>query len=89
MKTFEVRTPDGRSIRHLAQTRDELTARLSPGYVIMGEGFGCDHNGQGGYVVPIGGKSLLAVLLESHGDELKAWLRANLPMLDVVKHKVE
>jgi hypothetical protein len=77
MKTFEVRTPDGRSIRHQAGTVDELKARLSPGYIIFGEGFGCDHNGQGGYVVPIGGKSLMAVLLESHGDELRGWLAMN------------
>ena len=77
MKTFEVRTPDGRSIRHLAETVDVLKARLSPGYLVTGEGFGCDHNGQGGYVVPLGGKSLMAVLLESHSDELKAWLTLN------------
>jgi hypothetical protein len=77
MKTFEVRTPDGRSIRHQAETMDQLNLRLSPGYIIMGEAFGADHNGQGGYVVPIGGKSLLAVLLESHGDELRGWLALN------------
>lgn len=88
MKTFEVRSPDGRLIRHMDRAFNLLKARLSPGYVIMGEAFGADHNGQGGYVVPIGGKSLMAVLLESHGDELRAWLRENLPMLDVVKHKL-
>jgi hypothetical protein len=77
MKTFEVRTPDGRSIRHLDHTIDALKARLSPGYIVMGEAFGADHNGQGGYIVPLGGKSLLAVLLESHGDELRRWLDLN------------
>lgn len=85
MKTFEVRTPDGRSIRHLSETIDALKAKLALNYVVVGEGFGCDANGQGGYVVPIGGKSLMAVLLDSHGDELKEWLRHTLPTLDVRK----
>ena len=75
MKAFEVRTPDGRLIRHLSATIDSLKSRLAPNYVITGEAFGFDVNGQGGYVVQLGGKSLLAVLLEAHGDELRAWLR--------------
>jgi hypothetical protein len=85
MKAFEVRTPDGRLIRHLGVTIEALRASLAPNYAVTGEVFGGDVEGRGGYVVPLGGKSLLAVLLEAHGEELKTWLRANLPTLDVRK----
>jgi hypothetical protein len=78
LKTFEVRTPDGRSIRRRASDVEALRASLVPGYVVAGEVFGANiQDDAGGYVVPIGGKSLLAVLLESHGDELRGWLDLN------------
>lgn len=84
MKVFEVRGRAGSTTRHLAETADSLKAGLLPGYEITAEVFGASINepdeypvAVGGYVIPIGGPSLMAILLKHHGDELRAWLLAN------------
>jgi hypothetical protein len=74
MRVFEVFTPDGRKVRHLSETREGLAARLEAGYAIGAEVYGADEHGAGGYATATNGKSLMAVLLEAHGDELLAWL---------------
>jgi ribulose bisphosphate carboxylase small subunit len=85
MKVFEVRTPDGRVVRHEAESAEQLKGELQPGYAIAAEVYGADDQRQGGWSVPVGGKSLMALLLEHHGDELRAWLRENdvaMPQID-------
>ena len=76
MKVFEITTPDGRKVRHSAESLDAAKAKLLPGYSVSGEVLGADVNMDGGYVLPIGGKSLLAELLERHGDEMGEWLKS-------------
>lgn len=76
MKIFEITTPDGRKVRHAAKDAADAASRLMPGYAVTGEVLGADGELLGGYVLPIGAKSLLGELLERHGDELLAWLTA-------------
>jgi len=47
VRLYEIRTPDGRSIRQL---RDLTKDRLLEGYSIVGEVFGADSEKRGGYV---------------------------------------
>jgi hypothetical protein len=49
---------------------------LLPNYTITAEVFGASGDGQGGFAASIGpgAKSIMASLLESHGDELVAFL---------------
>jgi hypothetical protein len=82
VKVFEVRTPDRRSIRHSALSLAALKAALQPGYEPVAEVYGADAEMKNGWSVPFGGQTLMGALLEAHGDEMKAWLRANLPTLD-------
>ena len=78
MKVFEVSTPDGRRLRHQHESLEAAQKAMLPGYAVTGEVFGADLlDNRGGYVRPIGGKSLLAVLIEHHADELLTWLRDN------------
>jgi hypothetical protein len=74
MKTFDVEAPDGRIVRLQAESIDTLKPQIAAGYTIVAEAFGARKDGTGGYSIPLGGKSLLAILLEAHGDDLLAWL---------------
>jgi hypothetical protein len=74
---FEVIAPDGRVIRHQGETSDEVAARLTRGYEVYAEVFGAGADLKGGYSVRLGGPSLMAIILERHGDELMVWLRSN------------
>ena len=76
MKVFEIAAPDGRRVRYVAESIEAARASLVAGYELMGEVFGADDKNAGGWLVPVGGKSLMGLLLEHHGDELLAWLRA-------------
>jgi hypothetical protein len=70
----ELRAPDGRLPRIKAESIDEVKAQLQPGYEIIGRVFGVDGASNGGFVARQGEPSLMAQLLEAHGDELLAWL---------------
>jgi len=76
VKWFEVRTPDGRLVRHRAVSLDALRKSLLPNYVCVAEVFGASDQGLGGFAVSIspGAKSTMSGLLAAHGDELLAWL---------------
>ena len=74
MKMFDVEAPDGRIVRLPAESIEALKPQLAAGYTIVAEAFGVRKDGAGGYSIPLGGKSLLAILLEAHGDELLAFL---------------
>lgn len=74
MKLFEIKAPDGRILRQRHESLVTLQAQLQPGYDVVGEVLGASHDDLGGLVQPIGGPSLMQVLLDAHGDELLAWL---------------
>jgi hypothetical protein len=73
-KWFEVSCPDGRKVRHRGSSSESLQRTLHPGYRVVGQVFGHDEDGSGGFVSMSGAPSMLKALLESHGDELLAWL---------------
>ena len=70
MKLFEIKAPDGRILRQEHAAKPVLTA----GYEVTGIVFGAASDGTGGLVEKIGGPSLMAMLIEAHGDELVAYL---------------
>lgn len=72
MKLFEIKAPDGRILRQEHADKPVLTS----GYEVTGVVIGAASDGTGGLVEKIGGPSLMRVLLEAHGDELAAWLKA-------------
>ena len=76
MPVYEVETPDGRFIRHRVDDLDAFKLSLQHGYVVRGEVLGADGALRGGFVESIepGAKSVLALLLDAHGDELEDWL---------------
>jgi hypothetical protein len=73
-KWFEVSCPDGRKVRHRGASLESLQRALHPGYRVVGQVFGHDEDGTGGFVSMSGAPSMLKALLESHGDELVAFL---------------
>jgi len=75
MKMFDVEAPDGRIVRLPAESIEALKPQLAAGYTIVAEAFGVRKDGAGGYSIPLGGKSLLAILIEAHGDDLLAFLK--------------
>lgn len=79
---FEITTPDDRIIRHEHPSLEAAEKALVYGYSVTGEVIGCDRDGKGGLVNPLGpgARSLMKVLLEAHGDELLSWL---------ARHKIE
>ena len=64
-------------------TVSEHQAKLMPGYAIIGTISLCDHEGNGGFVSPLNGPSLMGELLKAHGDELLAWLKQQAVMFGV------
>jgi hypothetical protein len=73
-KWFEVSCPDGRKIRHRGASLESLQRALQPGYRAIGQVFGANEDGSGGFVSMPGAPSMLKALLESQGDELLAFL---------------
>ena len=74
MTLFEIRAPDGRILRQEHASLEVLKASMIAGYEVTGVVFGAGSDGSGGFVEKIGGPSLMSILLESHGDELMAYL---------------
>lgn len=72
MRLFEIKAPDGRILRQEHAEKPTLMA----GYEVTGVVFGAASDGTGGLVEKIGGPSLMAILLDAHGEELAAWLKA-------------
>lgn len=77
MKLFEIKTPDGRRLRQHYETAVDAGAKLLPGYEVAGEVFLADADGNGGFLSPVKGQTLMGALLEAHGDELLAYLEKN------------
>lgn len=78
MSLFEIKTPDGRYIRHHHATLDAARAALQPGYEVSGEVIGAAGDGHGGFVQPIGAKSVLAALIEHDDGALLAWFETKI-----------
>lgn len=76
MKLFEIKAPDGRILRQEHASLELLKPSLMAGYEVTGVVFGAASDGTGGLVEKIGGPTLMSILLEAHGDELAAWLKA-------------
>lgn len=74
MKLFEIKAPDGRTLRQEHASLETLKGALMPGYEVTGTVFGAATDATGGLVEKIGGPSLMTILLETHGEELLAWL---------------
>jgi hypothetical protein len=53
---------------------DALQKELQPGYRAIGQVFGHNEDGTGGFISQPGAPSMLKALLESQGDELLAFL---------------
>jgi hypothetical protein len=75
VKLFEIKAPDGRILRQHHASLETLKASLVAGYEVTGVVFGAASDDSGGMVEKIGGPSLMSMLLDAHGDELKAWLQ--------------
>jgi hypothetical protein len=75
-KWFECACPDGRKVRHRGASLESLQRALQPGYRAIGQVFGANEDGTGGFVSSPGAPSMLKALLESEGDELLAFLAA-------------
>jgi hypothetical protein len=73
-KLFETVCPDGRKVRHRHHSLEALRKALQPGYVAVGQVFGANEEGTGGIVSGMGQPGMFTALLESHGDELVAFL---------------
>jgi hypothetical protein len=73
-KLFETVCPDGRRVRHRHHSFEALQKALQPGYLVAGQVFGANADDTGGIVSRPGAPSMLKALLESHGDELVAFL---------------
>lgn len=90
MRTFEVKTPDGRHIRHLAASPDDAKKGLVFGYEVVGEVLGAKPDGSGGVVSSMTGeRTLMGDLLDRHGDELLAWLASSgiVPAVRILSEK--
>ena len=74
MKLFEIKAPDGRILRQEHASLESLKAALMAGYVVTGTVFGAASDGTGGMVEKIGGPSLMKTLIDTHGDDLMAYL---------------
>jgi hypothetical protein len=70
-KWFEVATPDGRKVRHRGASFEFLQKALQPGYRIVGQVFGADENGTGGFISQPG---FLTAILQAYEGELVEWL---------------
>jgi hypothetical protein len=75
-KWFAVSAPDGRTVRHRHSSMDALQKELQPGYRAIGQVFGHNEDGTGGFISQPGAPSMLKALLESDGDVLMEWLAA-------------
>jgi hypothetical protein len=75
-KLFETMCPDGRVVRHRAESLDALRKALLPNYVVRGQIFGADADGNGGFTAPISSSAptIMESLLDAFGDQLLAWL---------------
>ncbi|MFZ3327283.1 MAG: hypothetical protein WA231_15955 [Methylocella sp.] len=72
-KLFETVCPDGRKVRHRHHSLEALQKGLLPGYRAIGQVFGADADGNGGFVPQRG---FLTAVLEAYESELVEWLEA-------------
>jgi hypothetical protein len=72
-KLFESVCPDGRKVRHRHYSLEALQKGLLPGYRAIGQVFGADADGKGGFVPQPG---FLTAVLEAYESELVEWLEA-------------
>lgn len=79
MTLYEIEAPDGRRIRQYSNgSSSEVQTALMPGYKVKGTVSLADDRGEGGFLCPLNGKTLMGALLDAHGDELVAWLKGKL-----------
>lgn len=79
MRLFEITAPDGRIVRQMAVSAEDLKGRLVSGYGITGIVYLAKEDTTGGFVAPLDGSTtVMGALLEAHGDELLAWLKGRL-----------
>ena len=74
MPLLEIKAPGGRMLRQEHASIEAARASLLPGYSVVGTVTLQNADGSGGFVSPVNGPSMMAALLEAHGDELLAWL---------------
>lgn len=80
---IEISAPGDRRLRMQHASIDDLKSKLEPGYSIVGTVSLCNDKGEGGFVSPLNGPSLMGALLEAHGDELLTWLKQQAVMFGV------
>ena len=78
-RLFEVRGPDGRVLRHRANSAGQLHTELKFGYEVISECFGYRADGTGGVVVSLDANvpNLLDGILQAFGPQLLLWLSEN------------
>lgn len=84
MRTFEIRSPDGRLIRQDHKTLAELKAKLVRGYEVVSEIVGKDEIANGIALKPplpddLESYALIPALMTRYGDQVLAWLEAHAP----------
>jgi hypothetical protein len=72
-KWFEVRCPDGRKVRHRHHSLEALRKELQPRYVAVGQVFGANEDGTGGFLADPR-SDMMQAMLDAYGDTLLAWL---------------
>lgn len=75
MKWFEIKTPDGRILRHQYESI-EWAKDLLPGYTVVGEIIGVDENGEGGFS-EAALEGILEWILNGRAAVLRKWLSDN------------
>jgi hypothetical protein len=72
-KLFEIICPDGRKVRHRGASQEDVRRRLQIGYTMVGQVFGADDAGNGGFIPRPG---FLTAMLEAYESELLEFLEA-------------
>jgi hypothetical protein len=72
-KWFECTCPDGRKVRHRHHSLEALRKELQPGYRAIGQVFGTNEDGTGGFVADRH-SDMMQAMLDAYGDTLLAWL---------------
>jgi hypothetical protein len=73
-KLYEVVCPDGRKVRHRGASQEDVQRHLQKGYTIVGQVFGADDGGNGGFIPRPG---FLTAMLEAYKGELIEFLETH------------
>jgi hypothetical protein len=72
-KWFAVKCPDGRDVRHRHHSLEALQKELQPNYRAIGQVFGANEDGTGGFLADPR-SDMMQALLDAYGNTLLAWL---------------